>query len=150
MTAEKRRVLRMICKALLLITLPLTGFVWALPENSSMLMVAGGLTLLSLIVGFGAELFASATENDLKVMSAKVMADNQRRVEELQARDEQLRQFDRIVGLLTEQNQSLRGQLLGVQMELQRRRDMLSAQEDVLGLEDIAQPQQSAFAGRAH
>ena len=58
MTVAKRRVLRMLCKALLIISLPLAGFVWALPENSTMMAAAGLLTALSLAVGFAAEYLA--------------------------------------------------------------------------------------------
>ncbi len=125
MTAENRRMLRMMCKAALLICLPLTGFVWALPEGSSMLTWATLLTLLSIGVGVGAELLAAANETELKSLSARFEADSRRRAEELEQRDEKLRQFERIVSLLTEQNHSLRAKLISVQVGMQRKADMV-------------------------
>ena len=55
MTVNKRRSFRMLCKALLLISLPLAGFVWALPEDATDLATVAALSLVSLAVGFGAE-----------------------------------------------------------------------------------------------
>lgn len=125
MTAEKRRVLRMLCKALLLVALPLAGFVWALPEDSTMLAAAAALTLASLIVGFGSEYLASSAESDLHDLCERLPVESRRRAEELEARDERLRQFDRLVTLLTEQNNSLRAKLVAVQVDVQRRKDAL-------------------------
>lgn len=146
MTAGKRRVLRMLCKIALLISLPLAGFVWALPENTNMLVAAGVLTLASLAVGFGAEFLASATENDLHELGARMSADSQRRADELEARDEKLRQFDRVVSLLTEQNHNLRASLIAVQVDLQRRRAALLQAGEAVELDAIAQPLRSAYA----
>lgn len=146
MTAENRRVLRLLCKALLLISLPLTGFVWALPETSAMLPAALALTILSLAVGFGAEVLASTTENELQEVSQRAIADGQNRAAELAIRDERLHQFDRIVGMLTEQNHTLRAKLISAQVTLQRHQEgMIDEEAAALGLEDFA-PSRSAFA----
>jgi len=148
MTAAKRRVLRMMCKALLLISLPLAGFVWALPEDSTMLAAAGALTLVSLLVGFGAEYLASSTENDILELSQRMAADGTRRTEEVAIREEKIRQFDRIVNLLTEQNNTLRAKLITVQVDLQRKKDMLlKAAGEAVAVEGVAHPLRAA---RAH
>ena len=150
MTPDKRRVLRMLCKALLLVSLPLAGFVWAMPEDSTMLAVAGLLTLLSIAVGFGAEYFASAAENDLQELAGTLAAEHQRRAGVLEERDEKLRQFDRIVALLTEQNHTLRAKLVTVQVDLQRKKEiLLRAAGDAVTLEDLPQAMRSSFVGRA-
>jgi hypothetical protein len=147
MIANKRRVLRMLCKALLLISLPLAGFVWALPDDTINMAAAAVLSLISLTVGFGAEYLASSTENDIQELDARIAADAQRRADELAMRDEKIRQFDRIVNLLTEQNHDLRGKLVSVQIGLQRKKDaILNAVGEAVAPEGIAQPARSAFA----
>ncbi|MEI8178852.1 hypothetical protein [Aestuariivirga sp.] len=151
MTAGKRRIVRMLCKAVLLVSLPLAGYVWALPENSNMLLGAGVLTLLSLIVGFGAEVLASATESDLNELGERITVETQRRADELEIRDEKLRQFDRMVSLLTQQNHDLRASLIAVQVDLQRRRAALvEANEQDAGMDDVSQPLRPSYSARAH
>ncbi|MCX7349103.1 MAG: hypothetical protein NTZ54_06115 [Alphaproteobacteria bacterium] len=151
MTAGKRRIVRMLCKAVLLVSLPLAGYVWALPENSNMLLGAGVLTLLSLIVGFGAEVLASATESDLNELGERITVETQRRADELEIRDEKLRQFDRMVSLLTQQNHDLRASLIAVQVDLQRRRAALvEANEQAAGMDDVSQPLRPSYSARAH
>jgi len=125
MAATTRRFVRMLCKGALLISLPLAGFVWALPENSTMMMSAGVLTLLSLAVGFGAEYLASATESEIGDVSQQIAAQRERRGIELEIREEKIRQFDRIVSMLTEQNHTLRAKLVSAQVEIQRKKEML-------------------------
>lgn len=150
MTATNRRVLRMLCKAMLLVSLPLAGFAWALPESNMMLAGAGALTLLSLIVGFGAEALASATESDIRELDQRLAADRAHRAEQLEIRDEKLRQFDRIISLLTEQNHALRAKLIAVQVDLQRKKDaLLEAAEEAVALDDALETLSPAY-GRAH
>lgn len=141
MTADKRRVVRMLCKGLLLISLPLAGFVWALPENAATMTAAVALSAFALAVGFGAEFLASATENDIEEISGRMAADTQRRADELEQHDEKLRQFDRMINLLTEQNHDLRSKLLAVQVSLQRRREaLLRAAGEAIAGDDIVMP----------
>lgn len=150
MTAEKRRMLRMLCKALLLVSLPLAGFAWALPESSTMMALAGVLTVASLGLGFGAELLASAAESDLHELAGTLAAEHERRVGALEERDDKLRQLDRVVALLTEQNHALRAKLVTVQVDLQRKKELLlQAAGDAVTLEDLPQSMRSAFVGRA-
>jgi hypothetical protein len=147
MTANNRRFVRMLCKALLLISLPLAGFVWALPDDATNLAAAAVLTLVSLAVGFGAEYLASSTENDIQELDARIVVDAQRRADELAMREEKLRQFDRIVNLLTEQNHDLRGKLVSIQVGLKRKTEaILSAAGEALTPEGVAQPARSVFA----
>ena len=150
MTTDKRRVVRKLCKVLLLVSLPLVGFVWALPEDSSMLAAAGVLTLLSLAVGFGAEFLASSTENDLRELDARRSAASAYRNEELKAQDERLRQLDRIVSVLDEQNHTLRAKLVALQVEVQRRKEALieAASGDVAKLGDAASSLRPAMVRR--
>lgn len=147
MTVNKRRFFRMLCKALLLISLPLAGFVWALPEDATNMTAVAALSLVSLLVGFGAEYLASSTENDIKELDARIVVDAQRRADEIAMRDEKLRQTDRIVNLLTEQNHDLRGKLISIQVGLQHKRDaILSAASEALAPEGVAQPARTGFA----
>ena len=151
MTAGNRRVVRMLCKAVLLISLPLAGFAWALPETPSMMIAAAALSFLALVVGFGAEVLASSTESELMSLSQRITAESQHRAEELEARDEKLRQFDRMVGMLTEQNHSLRAKLISIQVELHSKRQArVDAAANALGAEDFAEPLRSPYAARAH
>lgn len=149
MTAANRRIVRMLCKASLLVSLPLAGFVWALPETNAVMAIAGVLTVLSLAVGFGAEYLASSTENDIREVSQRIAAQAQRRAADLEIRDENIRQFDRIVNLLTEQNNTLRSNLVALQIEVQRKREALvQAVGQAVAMED-AQPLRVNYA-RAH
>lgn len=147
--ADNRRVLRMLCKGLLLVALPLAGFVWALPDTSLNLAVAGGLTLLSLAVGFGAEYLASSTEQDIKDLDLRITHEAERRAAALEERDEKLRQFDRMVTLLTSQNHDLRAKLIAVQVDLQRKKEALLQAGETVSLESdgVMNP---AFSARAH
>jgi septal ring factor EnvC (AmiA/AmiB activator) len=136
---------------MLLVSLPLAGFAWALPETTTMMLGAGALTLLSLAVGFGAEVLASATESDIYELREQMSADGKRRAAELEARDEKLRQFDRIVGLLSDQNHSLRAKLITVQIDLQRKKEALvDAAEEAIGLDDAIGSLSTNYSARAH
>ena len=78
-------------------------------------------------------------------------AEGKRRADELEARDEKLRQFDRIVGLLTEQNHSLRAKLITVQIDLQRKKEALvDAAEEAVGLDDAIGSLSPTYSARAH
>ena len=147
--ADNRRVLRMICKGLLLMALPLAGFVWALPDTSLNLVVAAGLTVLSLAAGFGAEYLASTTEQELRDLDARITEEAERRTIALEVRDEKLRQFDRMVTLLTSQNHDLRAKLVSLQVDLQRKKEALLQAGETVMLEDsvVLNP---AFSARAH
>ena len=147
MTAGKRRMLRMMSKLMLLISLPLAGFAFALPESTITLVGAGALGLLRLGFGFGAEVLASATESDLRELSEHMSVEGQRRAQELEARDEKLRQFDRIIGLLTDQNHTLRAKLITVQVDLQRKKSaLIEAAEQAVVLEEAVHPLRTAYS----
>lgn len=147
--ADNRRVLRMTCKGLLLMALPLAGFVWALPDSSLNLVVAACLTVLSLAAGFGAEYLASSTEQELQDLDARITEEAERRTIALEERDERLRQFDRMVTLLTSQNHDLRAKLVSLQVQLQRKKEALLQAGETVMLEDrvVLNP---AFSARAH
>lgn len=118
MTSDGRRMIRMACKAGMLICLPLTGFVWALPTSGQMLPGVVILTVVSILLGVSAELLASSNETEFNSLSAQYAMDSKRRADELEQRDEKLRQFDRVAALLTEQNNSLRAKLISLQVDL--------------------------------
>ena len=62
-------------------------------------------------------------------------------------RDEKLRQIDRIMNMLTEQNHDLRGKLISVQVGLQRKRGRhFQRRQRGSRPEGIAQPARSSFA----
>ena len=125
MTSQGRRVLRIFCKGGLLICLPLTGFVWALPSEGGVLSGAVVLTVISIALGFAAEVLAASNEAELTSLGAQYEIDQKRRAEELERRDEKLRQHDRVVALLTEQNNSFRANLISLQVEMQQRYGVL-------------------------
>lgn len=123
MTAEGRRKLRVLFKFGLLVSLPITGYVWAMPAEGAMSVGAVVLTLLSIVMALGAEGLASVAETELSQLRSESAAQDQEWTSELASREEKIRQMDRIIETLSNQNHDLRGKLVSVHGEMHPLRD---------------------------
>ena len=75
------------------------------------------------------------------------------RADELHHRDDRLQQLDRIVTVLTEQNHTLRGKLVAIQVDVQRRKEALlqAASGEATKIADAAsEALRPAFAVRSN
>lgn len=142
---SQRHTMRILFDAALIVVLPLTGFILALPTGSTNTGVAVILTLISIGVGIGAEFMASSNELEMLQLSKQLDADRLRRREELALRDEKLREFDRVIHLLTEQDQNLRGLLIEADVDVQRTRE---EQATIAATEEKLPKRSNAFAFR--
>lgn len=113
-----RRLVRMACKMSLLVSLPVTGFAWALTSDPRMIPVALALTAFSIASGFCAEHHASSSEHDLRDVSEMLRDAERRHADEIARRDEQLRQQDRIISVLSAQDHDLRAKLISLHAKL--------------------------------
>lgn len=123
MTSEGRRRLRVLFKFGLLVSLPLTGYLWALPNQSSLSISVMIMTALSVVMALGAEGLASVAESELTQLKAKASLEDKQWTAEIAGRDEKIRQMDRIIETLSNQNHDLRGKLVSVHGEMHRLRD---------------------------
>ena len=138
MSSQGRRRLRVLCKSGLLVCLPLTGFIWALPSDGRVLGVALVLTAVSILLGFGAELLAASNEAEFTLLSAQRDMKIRQHAEELEQRDEKLRQYDRMAALLTEQNNNFRARLISLQVEMSKASGAFRrAGDEPLAIEDL-------------
>lgn len=138
MTSEGRRKFRVLFKFGLLVSLPLTGYLWALPSQASVSMGVLVMTVLSVILALGAEGLASVAETELSQLKAQAAAEDQQRAAEIAGRDEKIRQMDRIIETLSNQNHDLRGKLVSVHGEMTRLREVIeSSREAGDGLGDV-------------
>lgn len=123
MTSEGRRRLRVLFKFGLLVSLPLTGYLWALPSPTGMSTGIIVMTALSVVMALGAEGLASIAESELTQLKAKSALEDKQWSAEVAGRDEKIRQMDRIIETLSNQNHDLRGKLVSVHGEMHRLRD---------------------------
>lgn len=123
MTSEGRRRLRVLFKFGLLVCLPLTGYLWAMPAESSVSLGAMVMTALSVVMALGAEGLASIAESELTHLKAQTAAEDKQWTVEIAGREEKIRQMDRIIETLSNQNHDLRGKLVSVHGEMHRLRD---------------------------
>ena len=117
MTAEGRRSLRVLFKAGLLISLPVTGYLWA-QTGASTLAIA--MTVVCGVMALGAELLASLAEADLATLRTVADAEDSNFEIQVTGKDEKIRQMDRIVETLSNQNHDLRGKLVSIHGEVHR------------------------------
>lgn len=117
MTAEGRRSLRVLFKAGLLISLPVTGYLWA-QTGASTLAIA--MTVVCGVMALGAELLASLAEADLATLRTAADAEDRNFETQVTSKDEKIRQMDRIVETLSNQNHDLRGKLVSIHGEVHR------------------------------
>ena len=117
MTADGRRRLRVFFKFGLLVCLPLTGYLWAAAGVSAL---AIAMSAVCVVMALGAEGLASVAESHLSQL--KTIADTEERSfnADVNTRDEKIRQMDRIVETLSNQNHDLRGKLVSIHGEIHR------------------------------
>jgi len=130
MTSEGRRKLRVLFKFGLLVSLPLTGYLWAMPNQSSLSLGVMVMTALSVVMALGAEGLASVAESELSQLKAKAVAEDKQWNSEIAGRDEKIRQMDRIIETLSNQNHDLRGKLVSVHGEMHRLREEIETEKD--------------------
>ena len=133
MTVNGRRNIRLVFKFGLLVSLPLTGYLWALTGASP---AALAMSAVCVVMAAGAEILASASEGQLGQLRALEDAEEQNFQSEAATRDEKIRQMDRIVDTLSNQNQDLRGKLVSIHSEVHR----LEEETARLGLDQPAEP----------
>lgn len=117
MTVAGRRKLRIFFKFGLLVSLPVTGYLWAL---SGVAPASVAMSVVCVVMALGAEGLASATETRLAQLRAAAATEEQAFNHEANSRDEKLRQMDRIVETLSNQNHDLRGKLVSLHGEAHR------------------------------
>jgi TolA-binding protein len=117
MTSVGRRKLRVLFKIGLIVCLPLTGYLWA---QSGVSTAAIAMSVVCMVMALGAEGFASAAEAELSQIRAQ--SDLEERNFQAQAtnKEEKIRQMDRIVETLSNQNHDLRSKLVSIHGEIHR------------------------------
>ena len=115
--ADPRRSLRLLFKFGLLVTLPLTGYLWAQTGVSPLTI---GMSVACVVMALGAEGLASVAESRLSQLRAQAEAEELTYRSEATVQDERIRQMDRIVETLSNQNHDLRGKLVSLHGEAHR------------------------------
>ncbi len=137
MTSEGRRRVRVLFKFGLLVSLPLTGYLWAMPSQSTVSVGVMVMTALSVVMALGAEGLASVAESELSQLKARSASEDKQWASEIAGRDEKIRQMDRIIETLSNQNHDLRGKLVSVHGEMHRLREEAESGRDAGdGIED--------------
>lgn len=117
MTADGLRRLRVFFKFGLLISLPVAGYLWAQTGVST---AALAISAVCVVMAIGAEGLASAAESRLGRLRAVADAGERGFQAEVTSKDEKIRQMDRIVETLSNQNHDLRGKLVSMHSEAHR------------------------------
>lgn len=117
MTVGARRKLRLFFKFGVLVCLPLTGYLWAM---TGFAWQSIAMTAVCIVMAIGAEGLASVSESRLLNLRLAEETAERSFQTEAQARDEKIRQMDRIVETLSSQNHDLRGKLVSIHGEMHR------------------------------
>jgi hypothetical protein len=117
MTVNGRRRLRLIFKFGLLVSLPLTGYLWALTGPSPWSI---GLAAVCVVLALGAEGLVSVSEMKLSQLQGEADVEDRTFAAAIAARGEKIRQMDRTVDTLSSQNHDLRGKLVSLHGEVYR------------------------------
>ena len=117
MTANWRRTVRLLFKFGLLVSLPLAGYLWAQTGVSTL---AIAMSAVCVVMALGAEGLASGAEATLSQLRAEADTEERAFLSEASSRDEKIRQMDRIVETLSNQNHDLRGKLVSLHGEMHR------------------------------
>ena len=117
MTAQGLRRLRVLFKFGLLVSLPVAGYLWAQTGVSA---AAIAMSAVCVMMALGAEGLASAAESRLAQLRAVADAGEYGFQADLTNKDEKIRQMDRIVETLSNQNHDLRGKLVSLHSETHR------------------------------
>ena len=117
MTADGLRRLRIFFKFGLLVSLPVAGYLWAQTGVSA---AALAMSAVCVVMALGAEGLASAAESRLARLRAIADAGDSGFQTDITNKDEKIRQMDRIVETLSNQNHDLRGKLMSIHGEAHR------------------------------
>jgi len=117
MTTDGLRRLRVVFKFGLLVCLPVAGSLWAQTGTSALTLTA---TAVCVVLALGAEGLASGAESRLSKLRAVAEEEDRAFEAEASTRDEKIRQMDRIVETLSNQNHDLRGKLVSLHGEAHR------------------------------
>lgn len=117
MTSSGLRRLRVAFKFGLLVSLPVAGYLWA-QTGASVLSIA--VSAVCVAMALGAEGLASAAEARLAQLRAVADAEDRSYEDAVATRVEKIRQLDRIVESLSNQNHDLRGKLISIHGEVHR------------------------------
>lgn len=117
MTVAGHRKLRLFFKFGLLVCLPVTGYLWAQSGISVQSIV---MSAVCVVMALGAEGLASSGESKLFKLRESEHEAERIFETEAQSRDERLRQMDRIIETLSNQNHDLRGRLVSIHGEVHR------------------------------
>lgn len=101
MSADLRKKVRLIIACILLITLPLFGFLLGVENHISSLILVGGVVVLGVL---SLELIALSIERDLKQANLRIRED----VAEFDEWKEKVRELERIVALISTEKQEFR------------------------------------------
>ena len=123
MTTDGLRRLRVVFKFGLLVCLPVAGYLWAQTGTSALTLTA---TAVCVVLALGAEGLASGAESRLSKLRAVAEEEDRTFEAEASTRDEKIRQMDRIVETLSNQNHDLRGKLISLHGEVHRTQDELN------------------------
>lgn len=96
-----RRLIRLHLMMLLIILLPFGGFLWSVPSHQ---IYAYGIAAVCLVLSICIESIAQLTEREAKFMTIKL---NEERAD-LEEWKEKVRELDRIVALISVENQEYR------------------------------------------
>lgn len=109
MSASDRRKLRLFIACILIATLPLFGFLLGVSGHIPSLVIVGVVVVLGMI---GLESLALSTERDLKQANLRIGQD----VAECDEWKEKVRELERIVALISTENQELRHERLDAKL----------------------------------
>lgn len=132
MTVSGLRRLRVAFKFGLLVSLPVVGYLWAMTGPGVLTLAA---TAVCVVMALGAEGLATAAETRLAHMRATEEEEERLFQAATTARSEKIRQMDRIVETLSNQNHDLRSKLISLHGEVHRAQAELRG----LGLEPLAE-----------
>lgn len=110
MSSSTRKRLRIFIACCLLITLPVFGFLLGSSGHLPSMIIVGAVVALGLV---SLELITLSIERDLKLANLRLRQD----VAEFDAWHEKVRQLDRIVALISKENQELRHERLDATLQ---------------------------------
>jgi predicted RNase H-like nuclease (RuvC/YqgF family) len=115
MTVNGRRTLRLFFKFGLLVSLPLAGYLWAITGNSPWTIGVGSACV---VMALAAEALATVSESRLSQLKALANTEDRAYETEVATREEKIRQMDRVVETLSNQNHDLRSKLVSLHGEV--------------------------------
>ena len=108
MQIKTRRTLRLVTMGLALVTSVGAGFLWAQHTNTINTVAAALLTAFCLLMAYRVESLAANAERALDALSSILSQDGA----DVVISDEKARQLERVISMLSDQNQIFRGNLL--------------------------------------